>query len=102
MSRVPEYTIGMAKKNVETVESLVAQIKDSFKQWEEIRKHGCNDPFYPDGTNMNLVRNHIHRYQQKLRDLCTSQKLKCPFSAKKKAPRQVSETFYSKGRKNKA
>jgi len=27
--------------------------------WQTIRDYGCNDPFWTDGANMNLVRNHI-------------------------------------------
>jgi len=30
-----------------------------FKRWELIFREGCHDPFYADGTNLNLVRNHI-------------------------------------------
>lgn len=27
--------------------------------WNHINENGCNDPFWPDGCNMNLTRNHI-------------------------------------------
>ena len=27
--------------------------------WEHINENGCNDPFWTDGCNMNLTRNHI-------------------------------------------
>lgn len=38
---------------------LVKKIRDEYKWWNEIAKYGCSDPFWPDGTNMNLIRNHI-------------------------------------------
>lgn len=42
-----------------TLEQLNDELEKSFAQWENLRSHGGSDPFYPDGVNMNLVRNHI-------------------------------------------
>lgn len=36
-----------------------AELQRDIDRWNEINQSGCNDPFWPDGTNMNLVRNHI-------------------------------------------
>lgn len=48
-----------------TVQSLNALLDAEFKRWEHIRDHGCADPFWEDGCNMNLVRNHIiYAYRQ--------------------------------------
>lgn len=41
------------------LQTLVKKLRDSYKSWNEISKHGCSDPFWEDGANMNLVRNHI-------------------------------------------
>lgn len=32
---------------------------DSWRRWQEIHKNGCNDPFWSDGVNLNLIRNHM-------------------------------------------
>lgn len=40
-------------------QGLVKKIRDEYKLWNEIAKHGCSDPFWEDGADMNLVRNHI-------------------------------------------
>ena len=29
------------------------------EHWQDMYEHGCNDPAWPDGCNLNLVRNHI-------------------------------------------
>lgn len=42
-----------------TEAQIRADLDREFARWDEIKKHGCNDPFWSDGVNMNLVRNHI-------------------------------------------
>jgi len=51
----------MSKKlsHEQEIESAKANLKRDIDRWNEINQNGCNDPFWPDGTNMNLVRNHI-------------------------------------------
>ena len=49
-----------------TVEQIRAELEERFARWDEINKHGCNDPFWSDGVNMNLVRNHIIYYYRLL------------------------------------
>lgn len=38
---------------------LTQQLTASFDHWDYLYKHGGQDPFYEDGCNLNLVRNHI-------------------------------------------
>ena len=38
---------------------LVYVLMDDRDRWNEIYENGTSDPFYCDGTNLNLVRNHI-------------------------------------------
>lgn len=40
-------------------EKILQEIANCQERWNAIKKHGCADPFWPDGTNMNLIRNHI-------------------------------------------
>lgn len=42
-----------------TEAQIRADLERQFARWDEINEHGCNDPFWADGVNMNLVRNHI-------------------------------------------
>lgn len=39
------------------------------EHWQEIFEHGCSDPAWPDGCNLNLTRNHIIAALSGLRDL---------------------------------
>ena len=34
-------------------------IRHEFDLWNELATNGCSDPFWTDGANMRLVRNHI-------------------------------------------
>ena len=47
-------------------------IIESINHWKYINKNGCNDPSWPDGCNMNLVRNHIIWYKRRLEELCAA------------------------------
>ncbi len=47
-----------------TDEQIRAEIDDEFRRWDELMKNGGSDPMFPDGTNLNLIRNHIIRYLQ--------------------------------------
>lgn len=42
-----------------TEEQIRAELDDDYARWDRISKEGCSDPFWEDGVNMNLVRNHI-------------------------------------------
>lgn len=42
------------------------QLIESFIRWEYLHKYGGSDPFYSDGCNLNLVRNHIIHHKSKI------------------------------------
>lgn len=53
----------------ETAESIRADALKELERGNAIRKNGSNDPLWPDGVNLNLVRNHIiyaNRHLKKL------------------------------------
>lgn len=35
------------------------EVNQEFHRWNVLADGGCHDPHWPDGMNMNLVRNHI-------------------------------------------
>ena len=49
----------MAKKQRSRKEQLAEVIRESHEQWKRLWKNGGSDPFWSDGVNLNLVRNHI-------------------------------------------
>lgn len=63
----------MAKKHLsleEQIKLIAVEMERSFATWDKLRESGGQDPFWSDGTNMNLVRNHIIYYKNELLMLC--------------------------------
>ena len=82
------------KKKGPTIPELQKSIRDSFKDWSQTKKRGTSDPSWPDGTNLNLIRNHIFYDRDRLKALCKEQKIRpCPIEAKMKPPPEVSNEY---------
>lgn len=61
----------MAKKTLEQeLRSCREQLRKEVDHWKAIQKYGCHDPFWPDGCNMNLVRNHVIYYKKQIEEIC--------------------------------
>ena len=60
------------KTSEKKVKSYCEQIRKEISRWKDINQNGCSDPFWPDGCNMNLTRNHIIYYKRQLEDICRS------------------------------
>lgn len=50
-------------------EDPVKELEKAHRHWEDIYENSCFDPSWPDGTNLNLVRNHMFYYQRKIEEL---------------------------------
>lgn len=49
----------MSKLKEKTAADYAKDIIKESEIWNYINENGCQDPFWADGVNMNLVRNHI-------------------------------------------
>lgn len=58
------------KQSKISLETLVLECEERFERWKEIHENGCSDPTWPDGVNLNLVRNHIIFAQRKIKEYC--------------------------------
>ncbi|MGN1338750.1 MAG: hypothetical protein ACI4WS_00505 [Oscillospiraceae bacterium] len=77
-------------KNVD----YAAALENSFARWDYIHEHGCSDPFWADGVNMNLVRNHIIYYKQQLSEEATLFLL--PEAYYREVPPEVDNNFMAR------
>lgn len=64
----------MVKKYTKpTPEQEIKQLREDIvreiEQWKILREYGCQDPFWPDGTNMNLTRQHVIYAKERLKEL---------------------------------
>lgn len=55
--------------------------------------HGCNDPFWPDGCNLNLTRNHIIADRKRIEMLCEEHELPLPEEYYYKIPPVVDDNY---------
>jgi hypothetical protein len=81
----------------QTPESQIAEyalcIKKELEHWNHLYHIGGQDPFWHDGTGMNLTRNHIISYKMDIQKLCEEYALPVPPEANLPTPREV-ETNY--------
>lgn len=75
------------------ISDFCCQIEKSIAEWECIRENGCNDPQWPDGCNMNLVRNHIFYYKGKIKDLCDKYNQELPVEYFLPVPPEVDNKY---------
>jgi hypothetical protein len=54
----------MGKKK--ETEDYGAELEKAFARWVYLYEHGGSDPAWPDGTNLNLVHNHVAYYKRKI------------------------------------
>lgn len=61
----------MKKKTPEQeLNELCEEVRNKINHWEDINRNGCNDPFWSDGCNMNLTRNHIIYAKRQIVEIC--------------------------------
>ena len=61
-----------SKKNSspnDELERLLASHEERYSTWHRYNELGGSDPTWPDGANMNLVRNHIIYDKERLKEL---------------------------------
>lgn len=83
----------MKKTTEQTIDDCISRLIKEIAIWEHLQEYGCNDPFWPDGCNMNLVRNHILSYKQQIRELCEKNNLPLPEGYYLPTPQEVDNDY---------
>lgn len=66
------------KTSDEIMEDYCHSIRKEINRWKNLEKNGGSDPFWADGYNLNLVRNHIIYYKGKICELCNMTDMALP------------------------
>lgn len=45
---------------------LILDLSSEYARWNDVYKNGCSDPFWTDGMNLELIRNHIIWYKKRI------------------------------------
>ena len=81
----------------QTPESQIAEYAQRTKleinYWNQLYQFGGSDPFWPDGTGLNLTRNHIIAYKMDIQKLCEEYALPVPTEADCPTPREVDNNY---------
>lgn len=81
------------QKPEERIASLAADILREQEHWKAIQKNGCNDPFWSDGWNMNLTRNHIIYDKTVIAEICSETGLSFPAEYYIPTPPEVDNNY---------
>ena len=85
----------MASKKVLTPEEMLKQLQTDYlnerEHWEDVHEFGCNDPGWPDGANLNLIRNHCIYYKRQMDGICKENHL--PMLELLPLPDEVDDNF---------
>lgn len=75
------------------IDECCKRIKEEIDHWKDTNEYGCHDPFWPDGCNMNLVRNHIIYYRRKIEELCRIHDVRLPSEYYLPVPPEVDNEY---------
>lgn len=84
----------MAGKKQQGLGKIEAELEDEFTRWEYLKIHGGSDPFWADGVNMNLVRNHIIYSKKMIEEL---EPEVYPEAYLKETPLEVNPDYMARG-----
>ena len=84
----------MKKKTPEQeLKELCKEIRSEIDHWDDINRNGCNDPFWSDGCNMNLTRNHIIYAKRQIEEICRENGLTLPGEYYIPTPPEVNDYY---------
>ena len=77
-------------------ENPLEELEKTYAQWESLYKQGGSDPFYPDGVNLNLVRNHILYFKRQIEE--TQPLYKNSEAYQRELPPQVEDGYMARAK----
>lgn len=87
----------MAKKKktaAEELQELVEECAERYALWKNQRATGVSDPFWSDGENLNLVRNHIKYAKHRIKEHCAKHGMVIPAIYYRPMPPEMPNDFY--------
>lgn len=71
------------------LEQLLNRHEERYSTWHRYNELGGSDPTWPDGANMNLVRNHIIYTKRQIKELCETNGIELPEAYHRLLPEEV-------------
>lgn len=76
-----------------TLDYLVNELNSKFERHEYLMEFGGQDPFWADGSNINLVRNHILHTKEKIKEYCEENSCELPKDYFRDTPDEVPDDY---------
>lgn len=76
-------------------QNIEAELQQAFDRWDALYEFGGHDPFWSDGCNLNLVRNHISYYKKEIEKASEPQNY--PSIYYRETPKEVSQDYIARG-----
>lgn len=86
----------MKNKIISEIDEYRKMIVESVGRWNYIAEHGCSDPFWSDGCNMNLVRNHTIYAKRNIEKLCEENGLEFPIEYNIPLPPEMDDNYMAR------
>lgn len=81
---------------MEELNRLTQELEDRFNRWENLKENGGSDPFWADGCNMNLIRNHIYSYKRQIKELCEENGIDLPQIYHREPPQEIENNYMAR------
>lgn len=78
------------------LKQAIARHNESYERWQHLFTNGGQDPFYSDGGNMELVRNHIIDYKRQIKEYCEELNQELPSEYYKELPPEVDNDYMAR------
>lgn len=87
---------GVNRTLIQERADTISELLQNLDRWQEIKDHGCCDPSWGDGVNMNLVRNHIIYDKRRLLEICETLQEPLPKEYYLPLPPEVANNYLCK------
>lgn len=79
------------------VEKLAERIKIDNSHWNAVLEYGCQDPFWSDGVNLNLIKSHIIAHRFCIKAACELYRIQLPAEYYLPVPPDVNRHYMANG-----
>lgn len=74
----------------------VEACEKEYQRWQSLYEFGGSDPFYTDGSNLHLVRNHLIYFKKKMEEICEETGIQLPEIYYRELPPEVPREYMAR------
>lgn len=78
------------------LKQIADDLEKTYRRWEHYRDDGGSDPSWPDGVNMNLLRNRAFYFKNEIQQFCEENGLSIPDICRRPAPPETPNDYMAR------